>query len=126
MNNFDKIALGAVFVTLTLFWVIITPAGVTSRPSQAAIPAQTNAPTAADSKVEQNKIDNQTVQKTQRRTALAKIEKLKRRNSDTPDESQRDLHHDLNVVDDTSAPSLPADIESLESFSGDRDIPTFY
>lgn len=126
MSNFDKIAFGLVLATLTTFWVAINPAGVTSRPSQAAVSAPVDAPTVEKTRAERKEIQNQAQRKIQRQKTLAQIEKLKRRESDTPDKSLRELHQDSNIVDDTTAPSLSVDIESLESFSDDPDIPTFY
>ena len=126
MSNFEKIALGAVLVTLTLFWVIITPAGVTSRPSQAAVTTQQiNAPTVTETQVGRKETNKQAQRKAQRRNASAKIERLKRRESDTPDEAGEELLQGLKIVKGEPVVSPPSNIKNLESFYGDRDIPTF-
>lgn len=95
MRNFDKLVAAVLVAGMALFWVMISPAGITSRTSE-AMPTAINQP-AHPEIAAQDKIEKR--QQKQRQEAVrisnAETKRLKIRSKDTPPQALEQLRRGI-------------------------------
>lgn len=91
MRNFDKLIAGVLLTAMTLFWVIMSPAAITSRTSE-AIPASINQPGLLQPTLEDRELaERQKEFRESQQITAAQIKRLKKRSKDTPPEAREQM-----------------------------------
>jgi len=117
VQKLDKIFAGLILVAMTLFWVIMSPAAITSRVSEAKPITLEQSATNVNAPLTR---DQQRANSRNRRVD-ENIVRLKQRNRDTPRNVRKDV--DEPSSDEVTMPKL-GDIES--DLDGAQGEPVFY